>query len=110
MGGMDDMSIENFGRNAGRQLHGSSPQQMGSINKINNLTQSAPQEGNKRQLNQTLDPSFEQKRANRGGSSGMVGTMQPNNNNLERGEMMINSFVQGYQRPMNNNQLMMKEN
>jgi hypothetical protein len=48
---------------------------MGNINKINNLTQSAPQDGNKRQLNQTLDPSFEQKRNNRGGSSGMVGTM-----------------------------------
>jgi hypothetical protein len=71
MGGMDDIALENLGRNAHRQMHGSSPQQMGgNFNKINNLTQSAPTDGPKRQVNQTLEPGFEQKRGNRGGSSG----------------------------------------
>ena len=75
------------------------------MGKINNLTQSAPAGDPKRQNNQTIDPSnnFEQKRANRGGSSGMVGSMPQNTGNLaERNDMMINSFVNGYQRPMGN--------
>jgi len=38
MGVADDVAIENLGRNVPRQMHGSSPQQMGNVNKINNLT------------------------------------------------------------------------